>query len=191
MTDYQTEYANFSWPRPTHYNFARDVIDVWASDKSQQAMLWIDDDGNSESRTFDDISRASKKLCNVLTAAGISRGDTIVLILGRKIAWWEILTASLRMGAVISPGTTQLSAKDIAYRINTAKASCVITDADNAVKVEQVQDQCSTLRSKVLIDGDRDDWVDYAAEMTSASDDFDAADTAGHVLFHLRYDRLS
>ncbi len=178
MTDYQTEYANFSWPRPSHYNFARDVIDVWAQDTSKQAMQWVDDDGNNESRTFHYISVASQKLCNVLSSAGVQRSDTIVLILGRKIAWWEILTASLRMGAVISPGTTQLSAKDIAYRINTAQATCVITDKDNAGKVEQVADQCATLRTKVLVDGEQEGWVNYVAEMSVADGTFETVDTA-------------
>jgi len=178
MTDYQKEFASFSWPRPTHYNFANDVIDVWAADETKLAMVWVDDDGNSESRTFSDISKASKKLCNVMTSAGVQRGDTIVLILGRKIAWWEILTASIRMGTVISPGTTQLSTKDIAYRINTAQASCVITDADNASKVDQIQSECDTLKTKILVDGDLDTWVDYSTEMSSASDHFDSVNTA-------------
>jgi len=71
--------------------------------------------------------------------------DTIVTILGRKIAWWEVFTASLRMGAILSPGTTQLSAKDLAYRINTSQATCVITDQENAQKIDQIEDQCETL----------------------------------------------
>jgi len=146
MNDYQTEYNNFSWPEHTYYNFARDVVDVWADyDATKQAMLWVDDNGNSESRTFRDISLASQKLCNVLTAAGVAPGDTIVLILGRKIAWWEVFTASLRMGAILSPGTTQLSAKDLAYRINTAQATCVITDNATAPKLEEVENQCASL----------------------------------------------
>lgn len=178
MSDYQTEYDNFEWPRPEKYNFARDVIDVWAEDTDKQALLWVDDNSNEATRTFDELSRSSRKLCNVLTAAGVSRGDTIVLILGRKIAWWEVLTASLRMGAIISPGTTQLSAKDVAYRINTAGATCVITDNDNAEKVEQIENQCDTLRCKLIVDGAREGWVDYQSEALAASDEFVTADTA-------------
>ena len=39
--------------------------------------------------------------------------------------WW---TAGLCIGAVISPGTAQLSAQGIAYRGNAAKANCIVTD---------------------------------------------------------------
>jgi len=176
-SDYQLEYENFEWPRPSNYNFARDVIDNWAKDQSRQALLWVDDDGNSESRTFYQLSETSKALCNVLREAGVKRGDTIVTILGRKIAWWEVFTASLRMGAILSPGTTQLSAKDLAYRINTSQATCVITDQHNASKIDQVEDQCGTLSCKIMVDGERQGWVDYSEGIANASADFETVDT--------------
>ena len=180
MTDYQHEYDSFEWPRPSKYNFARDVVDVWAKDASKQALVWVDDHGHSESRTYAELSQSSKKLSNVLTAAGVERGDTIILILGRKIAWWEVFTASLRMGAVLSPGTTQLSAKDLAYRINASKASCIITDHENAAKLDEVEAQCGTLKSKVIIDGEREGWIDYLSEVSHASGEFETVDTAAN-----------
>jgi len=158
-SDYRLEYENFQWPRPSNYNFARDVVDKWAKDQSKQAMLWVDDDGNSQARTFYELSETSKSVCNMLSDAGVKRGDTIVTILGRKIAWWEVFTASLRMGAILSPGTTQLSAKDLAYRINTSQATCVITDQETASKIDQIEDQCGTLTCKVVVDGERPGWV--------------------------------
>jgi len=178
MTNYQQAYDNFEWPRPAKYNFVSEVIDVWANDRSKQAILWVDDTGDSVSRTYHDLSVASKKICNVLAASGVGRGDTIVVILGRQIAWWEVFTASLRMGAVISPGTTQLSSKDLAYRINASKAVCIITDQENAAKLEAVEGGCGTLKSKIVVDGERDGWIDLLAEVDSASDEFEPVDTA-------------
>ena len=65
MKNYEDAYASFSWERPEKYNFARDVIDHWASqDANKLAMIWIDDNGNELKRTFSDISSASKKLSN-------------------------------------------------------------------------------------------------------------------------------
>ena len=54
------------------------------------------------------------------------------------------------MGAVASPGTTQLSPKDIAYRMNAAKATCFITDPANAAKLDQVAAECPTLKARIL-----------------------------------------
>jgi len=177
QADYQLEYDNFKWSRPLNYNFARDIVDKWAKDRSKQALLWVDDEGNSQARTFYQISETSKAVCNILNDAGVKRGDTIVTILGRKIAWWEVFTASLRMGAILSPGTTQLSAKDLAYRINTSQATCVITDQENAQKIDQIEDQCETLSCKVIVDGERQGWVNYTSEIENTSAEFDTADT--------------
>jgi acyl-coenzyme A synthetase/AMP-(fatty) acid ligase len=178
MINYEDTYSSFNWERPAKYNFARDVIDRWANqDAEKLAMLWVDDDGNEVKRTFSDISTASKRLSNVLSELGVERGDTIILMLGRNIEWWEVFTASLRMGAIISPGTTQLSAKDLSYRINASGATCVITDNANAEKLDEVIDECSSIKAKLVIDAERQNWTSYQSALAGASDQFETADT--------------
>lgn len=178
MLNYEETYSSFTWERPEKYNFARDVIDHWAAqDADKLAMLWVDDDGNEERRSFADIASASRKLCNVLVNAGVQRGDVIIVMLGRNIEWWEVFTASLRMGAVISPGTTQLSSKDLQYRINAANATCIVTDAANAGKLDGVSAECPSLKARLLIDAERDSWISYAQAVGAADDQFETADT--------------
>ncbi len=136
---YEEALADFNWEPPEKYNFARDVIDRWAtSEPSKLAIKWVDDEGSEKDITFLELSSRSRKLCNALADAGVQRGDTVVLMLGRNVEWWEILTACIRMGVICSPGTTQLSPKDISYRMNAAGAVCFITDLDNAPKHEEV-----------------------------------------------------
>ena len=176
MQDYRETYSTFQWERPEKYNFARDVIDRW--DPDAPAMLWVDDEGAGISKTFGEISEASKRLCNVLSGAGIKKGDTVIVMLPRVIPWWETFTATLRMGAVISPGTVQLSEKDLEYRINAAAATCVITDGANAAKVDAVLGNCPTLAARIVTDGQRAGWIDYREAVAAALPEFEAADTA-------------
>ena len=176
--NYQELYDSFSWDKPSHYNFATDVIDRWASqDRGKIAIFWIDDEDNEKTRTFSEISDYSKRLANALSSKNVRRGDVIILMLGREIEWWEAFTASLRMGAVISPGTTQLSAKDIEYRINAASSTCIITNSANAEKIDQIESNCPTLRTKVLIDGEKKGWLGYQALIEEASNHFDSPKT--------------
>ncbi|MCF7981190.1 MAG: AMP-binding protein, partial [Pseudomonadales bacterium] len=175
---YSDIYSSFTWPRPERFNFAVEVIDRWAQKPEKQAMLWVDDAGNEVCKTFREISEASCRLANVLSNAGVARGDTVVVMLGRQIAWWETVTACLRMGVVVSPGTMQLAPNDLAYRINTAETSAIVTDAVGAEKLEQVLERCPSLRVKLVVGGARDGWIDYDAAMRTASDRFRAADTA-------------
>ena len=175
MKDYQETYSSFQWERPDKYNFARDVIDRWEPHKP--ALFWVDDKGTEISRTFAEISDASRRLCNVMTGAGVKTGDTVIVMLPRVIPWWETFTATLRMGAVISPGTVQLSEKDLEYRINAAAATCVITDSANAAKVDAVMENCPTLTARIVTDGQRDGWIDYRQAVAAAAPEFESADT--------------
>ena len=72
--DHQKLYANFKWERPTHYNFATDVVDSWAKDEPDKlAIFWIDDNAEEKQRTFAQISSNSKSLANGLKSAGVKR----------------------------------------------------------------------------------------------------------------------
>ncbi|MEE3172429.1 MAG: AMP-binding protein, partial [Pseudomonadota bacterium] len=181
MINYEETCASFEWERPENYNFAQDVIDHWANrDPKKQALFWVDDAGNEETRTFQEISSNSKKLCNALFKAGVQRGDTIILILGREISWWEIFTAALRMGSIISPGTTQLSSKDIEYRIQAAAATCIITNSANSEKVEKIALNCPSLTTKLLTDGEKEGWINYQKVLVQFDDNFPAVNTSAN-----------
>ncbi|MBM87501.1 MAG: acyl-CoA synthetase [Gammaproteobacteria bacterium] len=181
ILSYQSIYDSFNWERPSYYNFATDVIDKWAGkDEDKQAIFWVDDDGNEKSRTFSEISTNSKKISNGLSTAGVERGDVVIVILGREIEWWEVFTAVLRMGSVISPGTTQLSAKDIEYRLQAASATCIITNSANVTKVDEVAKNCPALKTKVLIDEAFEGWLNYADLLTHSSDDFSEIKTTAN-----------
>ncbi|MEC9248838.1 MAG: AMP-binding protein [Pseudomonadota bacterium] len=175
---YEKLREEFIWNPPDNYNFADDVIDFWANkDNALLAMKWIYDNYNRRDVTFLELSERSKRLANVLTVLGVKRGDVIILVVGREVEWWEVLTGSIRMGAVCSPGTTQLSAKDIAYRIQAARAVCFIGDVDNASKLDEVIDDCPTLKAKIVIGGSLAGWNSYEQVVSSAPVDFGRVDT--------------
>ncbi|MDK2889240.1 medium-chain acyl-CoA synthetase [Desulfofundulus australicus DSM 11792] len=177
MVDYEKTYAEFRWEKPEYFNFARDVIDKWAQDPAKLAMLWVDDEGNEVRKTFYEFSVASRRAANVLREQGVKQGDVVVVILPRLIEWWEINLACLRMGAVVSPGTTQLTAKDIKYRLETAEAVCVITDNDVAPRVDEVIGECPTVKSRIIVGEPRQGWLNYREAVARASDNFTTANT--------------
>ncbi len=177
MSDYEATYRSFELKAPKKFNFARDVFDRWGGDKL--AMLWVNDDGREVRKTFGDLSRESQKVANLLSDAGVCRGDVVIAILPRLVEWWLINLASLRMGAVLSPGTPQLTAKDIRYRIESAEARCVITDQAGAVKTDESASRVSTL-IKILVGGaGRSGWLGFESAFRSASENFPTADTNG------------
>jgi len=177
MTDYDKEYGAFQWEVPEYYNFAGAVIDKWAEDPEKLAMLWVDDDGNEVRKTFRDLSLASKRLASVLASQGVQKGDVVLVILPRNIEWWEIFTACIRMGAMVAPGTTQLTSKDIQFRSNKAEAACIITNPEIAAKFDAVADECPTVKSRIVITEPRDGWLYYTDAVDNASENFETAKT--------------
>lgn len=177
MTDYDKTYAEFKLEVPEYFNFARDVLDKWAADPDKLAMYWVDDAGNEEKRTFAQLCEASRRFSNVLNQQGVTQGDVVIVILPRLIEWWEINIACLRTGAIISPGTTQLTPKDIKFRFEAADAVCIITDKDNASKVDEIRDQCPTLKSCIIVGDQRDNWLNYGEAVAAASPEYETVNT--------------
>ncbi|MCP3941322.1 MAG: AMP-binding protein [Desulfobacteraceae bacterium] len=177
MTNYDQEYKNFKWNVPEYYNFAGEVIDKWARNKEKLAMLWVDDNAREIKKTFYDISVASKKLANVLKSQGIGQGDVVIVVLPRNIEWWIIFTACIRAGALIAPGTTQLTGKDLEFRVNKSQAACMITNPEIAAKFDCVADKCPTIKSKIVVSQAMDDWVFFDEAVEKASPDFETAKT--------------
>lgn len=63
-------------------------------------------------------------------------------------------------GIVFIPGTSQLTAKDILYRLQASKAKCIVTSDALAPAVESVMSECHFLKTKLIVaKGSRDGWL--------------------------------
>jgi acetyl-CoA synthetase/medium-chain acyl-CoA synthetase len=178
MRDYDETCASFEWERPERYNFARDVIDLHGrTNPDAQALFCVSEDGTEEQVTYAALSAASRRLANVLSDAGVRRGDVVILVLGRDKAWWDAMTACIRMGAIASPGTSQLSSKDLAYRFEASNARAIIALSSVADKVDEVADRFPNLVAKFVVNATRAGWAEYRCAVDAASDAFDTVDT--------------
>lgn len=72
----------------------------------------------------------------------------------------------LTSGIVFMPGTTQLKAKDILYRLQSSKAKAIVTIDALAPEVDSVASECPTLKTKLLVSNhSRDGWLDLRSLM--------------------------
>jgi acyl-coenzyme A synthetase/AMP-(fatty) acid ligase len=168
MLDYEQTCREFRWDVPEYYNFAFDVVDRWGEDAEKLAMLWVNERGDERRLTFRDFTVRSNQVANALRTMGIRKGDRILIMLPRVPEWWEAVLGMMKIGAISMPGTTLLTPKDVAYRIQSAEAAAVITDEEGAFKVEQAADDCPTLRLKILLGAEREGWVNYTRAVASA-----------------------
>ncbi|MBE3556628.1 MAG: AMP-binding protein [Firmicutes bacterium] len=179
MTDYDSTYRSFQWEVPQLFNFARDTFDRHANATPQRrAMLWVDETGHVRDLSFGYFAEQSRRFAAALTQRGVTRGSTVLLLLPRLTAWWESILGCLRAGLIASPGTIQLTAEDLAYRLEAAEIAAVVTDAENAPKVDEALSQSGhAVRAKLLCGGQREGWESYDQVLEQAPAIFEAADT--------------
>lgn len=166
MTDYQETVRNFTIEVPKYFNFGYDVIDAWAEkDRNKLAMIWVDQDGKEKKYSFRDMRNLSNQAANILLKYGIMKGDRVMLMLPRIPEWWIFVIALTKLGAVYCPCPTMLTPKDIRYRVNAGKFRMIITDLENAPKIEEICDECPSLTGRFLVDGERPGWASYPFEL--------------------------
>jgi len=124
---YEDRLAQFRWQVPDEFNFAWDVIDAYAQDRSRLALVWENEAGEEARYSFWDVAERSRRFANVLRALGIGRGDPVMIMLPRIPEWQIAFLGALRLGALVIPCTGQLRARDIAYRANHSEAKAIVT----------------------------------------------------------------
>ncbi len=172
---YEDFKENYKVNIPEDFNFGFDVVDAWAKeDENKRALVWCNDHGEEKTFTFSDISRLSNKTANYLKSLGIKKGDVVMLILRRRWEYWVCATALHKLGAVLIPGTLQLTKKDIVYRGNAAGIKTFICINDDFVisQVEAAALEIPTLKYKIVVDKPRDGWRFFEDEIESFSEDF-------------------
>ena len=168
--DYQETYRTFRPEVPQRYNWAYQVFDRWGRDPTKVAMVWVGANGRSRQISFRDLGQRSRRAANALAGLGAGPGDRVFIMLPRVVEWWEIVLGCIRGQFVSVPGTTLLTPKDIAYRINIAGVKIAITDEDNLDKLQAVRDECPSLEQVVVV-GDTTGVHSYEDLLRSASSD--------------------
>lgn len=171
-TDYDAARAEFTWPTfDGPFCWAIDWFDAIARGNDRTA-LWIveEDDDSADPGTrfsFDALARRSDQVADLLAAAGVGKGDRVLLMLGNQVELWESLLAIAKLGAVIMPTTTALGPADLTDRVERGRAVHVIANAADAAKFESVPGSYG----RTAVGGEVPGWGRYA----------DAADQPGTV----------
>ncbi|KVE39702.1 AMP-binding protein [Burkholderia sp. BDU5] len=137
-TDYDTAYRDFEWPALDEFNWALDYFDAIARGNDKPA-LWIVDaaTGDGAQYTFAQMSARSARIANWLRGIGVARGERILLMLPNRVELWDTMLAAMKLGAVVLPATTQLSADDVRDRVRIGGVRYAIVDENEAKKFEQ------------------------------------------------------
>jgi len=164
------------------YNFAFDTVDAIADKYPDKlAMLHVSNDKTERRFTYRDIKKASAQCANYFKSLGIGKGDKVMVVLKRHYEFWFTILALHKLGAVAIPATNQLKSHDFEYRFNAAGVKAIVcTGTDKtAAEVDIAAENCKDLVCKIMVQGKREGWHDFAEEYKLFSTHFArTADTA-------------
>jgi len=155
-------FNDFSIRVPKFTNFGYDVVDAWAQKEPEKlALLWVNQHGEERRYRFGDMKTGSDIAARILQDCGIAKGDRVFLMLPRVPEWWVLVVALIKLGAVYTPAPTLLTPHDIAYRLRIGRFAMVITDRENAPKVDEAVRDLPASPACMVVDGDRPGWISY------------------------------
>ncbi|MDI3563415.1 AMP-binding protein [Bradyrhizobium sp. Arg816] len=173
-TDYETAVKDFRWPDPVPFNWALDWFDDLAkdADAKDRPALWIVDAAQDRQTklSFGALSKRSNQVANFLRAHGLKRGDHLLLLLGNVVPLWETMLAAMKLGVVVIPATTLLTADELRDRLDRGKAKAVVAAQDQVAKFASLGAENVV---RIVVGAASDGWLAYD-EAANASESFTA-----------------
>lgn len=154
FSSYEDFMQNYHVNVPDDFNFGYDVIDAYAKEQPyKEAVLWTNDRGDVRHMNYREFKEHSDKAASYFLQLGIRRGDSVMLILKRRMEWWITMIALHKIGAIAIPATHLLTDKDIIYRCHEASIRMIVAVGDMHVlrNIIRARPYCSTLRYCVSI----------------------------------------
>ena len=132
--DYDAAYRQFRWPQLGEFNWALDYFDVHARANDRRALWIVDETGSEIELSYAELAARSNQVANFLRAAGVQRGDRILVMLPNHVALWEVMLAAIKLGAVTIPATTLLTHDDLVDRLERGEVRHVLVAASETDK---------------------------------------------------------
>lgn len=155
--DHAAAAEKFRWPVLTGFNWALDWFDAIAEGNDAPALWIVEEDGSEARYSFAEMSRRSNQVANRLRAAGVKRGDRIILMLGNQVELWETVLAATKLGAVMIPCTPLLGPADLRDRLSRGRARHVVAGSADAGKFAGLEGDYTRIAVGEPVDG----WLRY------------------------------
>ena len=150
--------AEFRWPDiDGTFNWAIEWFDVIARGNTAPALIIVEEDGSRTTRTFDEMATRSDQVGRWLKTLGVSRGDSVMLMLGNQVELWESMLALIKIGAIILPTTVAIGGADLDDRIVRGSVGFVIAAGAHADKFDDI----STPVTGIRIGAGPAEWASY------------------------------
>jgi acetyl-CoA synthetase len=134
-TSYDEMCAGHRWEVPARYNIAADVCDKHPRNKP--AMVWESFDGSTRELEWGELQDLANQAAHTLTAAGVTRGDRVAVVLTPTPETAAIFFGVWKLGAILLSMSVLYGDDGIEHRLSDSGAKLLVTDPDNAPRFDR------------------------------------------------------
>lgn len=177
---------NINLVAPEFYNMAQD-IDRYADQHDKLALVWENDEGDTQQITYLKLRQESNKFANALKTIGLQKGDKVLITLPRIPETYYIYLGALKLGLIISPGSEMLMEKDLLYRALHSQAKAAICYYQFTDHFDQIRADAEGLKYFITVGKEVDGWLNYQQLAEPQSDQFELIQTRSDDIAFLNY----
>jgi acetyl-CoA synthetase len=153
--DHAKAVETFQWPDVGEtFSWAHDWFDTLARRNENPALVIVEEDGARAEYSFDAMSRASNQVASWLAGNGVSKGDSVIVMLGNQVELWQTMLAVMKLGAVIMPTTTAVGSAELIDRMTRGDARFVVCNPADATKFDEVPGDYT----RIVVGAELDGW---------------------------------
>lgn len=164
----------------TRFNWVKEVFEGihLVERPNKTALLWTDG-VYTINYSFRQLSEEYNKLLNFLRSKGVEQGDMILTQTMLQPTTWISILATIKGGLQMIPTASIMGTKDLAFRFEKTFPKVIISDKDNAYKIDEAETLIGKkIPIKIICDDIREGWYDLSA-FAAESIEAEAADTMG------------
>jgi acetyl-CoA synthetase len=171
--DYDAAIDGFAWPATGEtFNWAVEWFDAIAENNDRIALWIVEEDGSERKVSFAELSERSTRLAAWLRTRGVALGDRVMIMLANQVELWETMLAVMKLGAVIMPSATALTALELTDRMERGEIRHVVVNAVDAAKFDHLDGEYTRTAVGEPVAG----WTPYS-DFERNDDEFEPAVT--------------
>lgn len=146
--------------KPEKFNWVNEIFEGihLKNHPEKTALLWTDGI-DTKAYTFLTLHNRYNQLINFLRSKGIEQGDTILTQLMLQRINWVTILATIKGGYQLVPAASILDAKDLAYRFRKTNPKVIISDQENAEKIDEAEKNSGhKISLKIIAEGTKEGW---------------------------------
>ena len=152
--DWDSKKDTISWFSDGTLNVAYNAVDVHVENGNgnKTALIFEPDKGDTQTFTFEQLSKLSNKYANFVKSKIVNKGDRVFIFLPRTPELYISFLGIVKTGAIAGTMFSAFAKEALKDRLQNSGASMLFTNKELFERVKEVQSELPELKHIVIID---------------------------------------